>query len=192
MRRLLTLLGLVALAVVVVAGLLQAGGEEAPDTPPFVLGDAQRSLRGAPPQLAGLHAQAAELLDGGEEAFSRRLRALRGRPVVINKWASWCAPCRSEFPHFQAVSTRLGSEIAFLGLNSGDKPGPAGEFLERFPVPYPSYTDPDEEIARAYDAAKYYPMTIFVDERGEIVQVHPGEYDSPAELTADIDQYLPR
>ena len=190
MRRVVTVLGLAALAAVVAIGLSQAGGEPEVDSAPFDLADAQRDLRGAPSQLAGLHAEAGELLDGGKPAFERRLRALRGRPVVVNKWASWCAPCRAEFPHFQHVSTRLGKEIGFLGLNSRDKDPAAREFLAELPVPFPSYKDPEEEIARAYDAANFYPMTIFIDERGDVVFVHPGEYKSQADLVADIERYL--
>ena len=190
MRRIVPLLALAALVAVVAIGLSQAGEKSEPaPSEPFDLAAAQRSLMGAPPKLAGLHAQSAELLDGGEEAFARRLRALRGHPVVVNKWASWCGPCRSEFPHFQRVATRLGKEVAFLGLNAGDKPGPAEEFLARFPVPYPSYEDPREEISTAYEAAKFYPMTIFVDEQGEVAYVHPGEYRSEADLVADIERY---
>ena len=190
MRRVVTLLGVAALAAALVVGLSQAGGEDAPEGPRFDPEQAQRDLRGAPPKLAGLHAQSGELLSGGKEAFDRRLRALRGHPVVINKWASWCGPCRSEFPHFQHEATRLGKEVAFLGLNSGDKDPAARAFLERFPVPFPSYADPDEEIARAYRAARFYPMTIFVDAQGEVVYVHPGQYKSRADLAADVERYL--
>lgn len=190
MGRVVTALGVVALVAVLAVGLSQAGGGDEPASPPFSLSEAQRDLRGAPPKLAGLHAQASAVLGGGKDAFDRRLRALRGYPVVVNKWASWCRPCRSEFPLLQYESTRLGKQVAFLGLNSGDKQPAAESFLERFPVPFPSYSDPDEEIARAYQAAKFYPMTIFIDPDGEIVYVHPGEYKSRADLAADIDRYL--
>jgi cytochrome c biogenesis protein CcmG, thiol:disulfide interchange protein DsbE len=190
MARLVTLLGLAALVAVVVIGLSQTGEKAEPSGPAFDLSEAQRDLRGAPSQLAGLHAQAAELLDGGKPAFERRLRALRGHPVVVNKWASWCGPCRSEFPYFQRESARLGKEVAFLGLNSRDEDPAARRFLAEYPVPFPSYADPEEEIARAYKAANYYPMTIFIDARGEVVFVHPGEYKSGADLAADIERYL--
>src|SRR5687768_4788167 len=105
MRRVIPLLALAALVAVVVVGLSQTGGSKQPaETEAFDIAQAQRSLAGAPAKLSGLHAQAGELLGGGPEAFDRRLRALRGHPVVINKWASWCGPCRSEFPYFQRES----------------------------------------------------------------------------------------
>ena len=191
MRRVVTALGIVALVAVLVVGLSQAGGGEPTERRPvFDIAEAQQQLRGAPSALAGLHAQASEVLDGGLEAFERRLRALRGTPVVVNKWASWCAPCRAEFPIFQHVSTDLGKEIAFLGISSRDTEAGADSFLARYPVPFPTYFDPDQDIARAYEAGNYFPMTIFIDADGEVAYVHPGQYKTTADLVADIDRYL--
>lgn len=191
MRSVLVALAALALAAVLVVGLSQAGGEaERPAAAPFDLGDARRQLAGAPAPLAALHEQSAALLEGGRAAFQARMRALRGTPVVINKWASWCRPCRAEFPVFQELATDRGKEIAFLGVNAGDKRPAAERFLAERPLPYPSYEDPDEEIARGLDAAKFFPVTIFVDERGETAFVHTGEYTTRAELEADIDRYL--
>jgi cytochrome c biogenesis protein CcmG/thiol:disulfide interchange protein DsbE len=193
MRRLLLALGTVALVAVVVIGLAQAGGGEEPPPPePFDLGQAKRQLAGAPAPLAALHEQSNALLDGGLEAFERRLDQLEGHPAVINKWASWCRPCRAEFPIFQQVATERGKEVAFLGLNAEDKRPAAEGFLRERPLPYPSYEDPDEEIAKELEAAKYFPMTVFVDARGETAFIKAGEYASRAELEGDIDRYLGR
>ena len=191
MRRVVFALALLAVAAVVGIGLSQTGADSArEDLPPFDLGQARRELAGAPPALAGLHAQSAEILDGGKEAFQRRLAALAGIPVVVNKWASWCRPCRAEFPYFQRLATDHGKEIAFVGLHSGDA-RPAGErFLEKFPLPYPSYEDPDEELAATLDAGRYYPITIFIGTDGKVAYLHPGEYHSLAELEADVRRYL--
>ena len=73
--------------------------------------------------------------------------SLRGYPVVVNVWASWCGPCRFEFPHFQRAAAAYGKRVAFLGIDSQDSDDAAATFLREEPVPYPSYTDPDEEIA---------------------------------------------
>ena len=72
--------------------------------------------------------------------------------MVVNKWASWCGPCRFEFPFFQEVAAERGDEVAFIGIDSDDSEDAARTFLDEFPVPYPSFSDPDEEIARALDA----------------------------------------
>jgi len=190
MRRLLLVLGTVALVAVVVIGLAQAGGSRDEDQPTtFDLEQAQQRLAGAPAPLASLYEQPNTILDGGLEAFEARLDSLDGTPAVINKWASWCRPCRAEFPIFQQVATERGTEIAFLGVNAGDKRPAAEDFLAERPLPYPSYEDPDEEIARELDAAKFFPMTIFRDAQGGTF-VKAGEYTSRAELEADIDRYL--
>lgn len=192
MRRLLGALAALALVAVVIVGLGQAGGGDEPQAappPPFDLAEAREALRGAPAPLARLHEQSSELLDGGRAAFEARMDELEGRPVVVNKWASWCRPCRAEFPIFQRVATERGKEIAFLGLNAGDKRPAAEKFLAESPLPYPSYEDPEEEIARSVSAAKFFPVTLFVDARGKTF-MHTGEYTSTAELEADIDRYL--
>jgi cytochrome c biogenesis protein CcmG, thiol:disulfide interchange protein DsbE len=189
-RRLIVPLAAVALVVVLIVGLSQAGRGEQPATEParFDLAQARERLQGAPPPLADLHRQASRLLAG--DAFEARIEQLEGTPVVINKWASWCGPCRAEFPIFQRVATERGKDVAFLGLNSADKRPAAEGFLQERPLPYPSYDDPDEDIASDLRAAKYFPMTVFLDERGEIEFVKAGEYRSDAELQADIDRYL--
>jgi cytochrome c biogenesis protein CcmG/thiol:disulfide interchange protein DsbE len=191
-RRLLPFLAAAALVAVLVVGLTQAGGDSPsePEAPPFDLAAAQRQLEGAPPPLAGLHEQSSEVLDGGTKAFEQRIAELEGHPAVVNKWASWCGPCRAEFPVFQQVATERGKEVAFLGLNSKDKRPAAEDFLAERPLPFPSYEDPDDEIARTIDAAKVVPVTVFIDRRGEVAFVHTGEYRSADELEADIDRYL--
>ena len=110
MNRALMLLAAVAVVAVVVIGLTQAGGSGAPGQSGgrFDLAAAQKDLAGAPAPLAALHDQSNQLLEGGAPAFEARLRELRGHPVVINKWASWCGPCRAEFPLLQQVSTTRG------------------------------------------------------------------------------------
>ena len=193
MRRTLPVLAVAALAAVVVVGLVQAGasGTSAPEKPrSFDVRGALRSLSGAPAPLAALHRQPSELLDGGVPAFRRRLRELHGYGVVVNKWASWCGPCRTEFPHFQRQATKRGKRVAFLGLNSGDNRDDAKEFLAEFPTPFPSYADPDEAIAKAIGAPANYPITVFYDRRGERAFVHQGQYRTEADLAADIDRYI--
>jgi cytochrome c biogenesis protein CcmG/thiol:disulfide interchange protein DsbE len=191
MRAALLVLGTLALVAVVAIGLGQTGGSQEPqETATFDLTQAKRELAGAPAPLAALHEQSNTILDGGPKAFERRIEQLDGHPAVINKWASWCQPCRAEFPIFQRVATERGREIAFLGLNAEDKRPAAEEFLRERPLPYPSYEDPDEEIAKDLEAGKYFPMTVFVDEHGKTAFIKAGEYTSRAELEADIDRYL--
>jgi cytochrome c biogenesis protein CcmG, thiol:disulfide interchange protein DsbE len=184
------IVGVGILTLVLVIGLSQAGSDQpdAPPAKPYDLQSALKELRGAPPELASLHAQANQLLDGGAKAFNARMDTLKGRPIVINKWASWCHPCLAEFPIFQQVATERGKEVAFVGINGSDSTDPAKEFLSEHPVPYPSYVDPDEDIAQAIKAAKNYPITVFVNPQGEVT-IKQGTYRDQAALEADIDRY---
>lgn len=148
------------------------------------------SLRGSPAPLDGLHRESNRLIAGGVGAFESRLAALRGYPVVVNKWAHWCDPCQSEFPVFQQVSVALGRQVAFLGLDGNDQTAGAQSFLRQFPVSYPSYEDPHSVIANHLHAATYFPQTVFLDRSGHIVYDHIGPYESVTALKRDIHRYL--
>jgi cytochrome c biogenesis protein CcmG, thiol:disulfide interchange protein DsbE len=144
---------------------------------------------GAPAPLAELREQANELLSGGSEAFDRRLAELKGVPVVVNKWASWCGPCRAEFPFFQSQAEKLGDEVAFVGVDFFDSDSAARTFLDENPLPYPSYTDPDKEIAVSLDVEIETPATVFFDSNGDQVHAYRGGYASEEDLAADIERY---
>ncbi len=148
------------------------------------------AFQGSPPPLAMLHAQASQLLGGGPQAFMARLAALRGYPVVVNMWASWCEPCQSEFPVYQRVAVALGRKVAFLGIDTKDENGAAQAFLHKFPVTYPSYTDPQQRISSAIHAYAAYPQTFYFNRRGTMVYDKAGPYLSVADLKKDIRFYL--
>jgi cytochrome c biogenesis protein CcmG, thiol:disulfide interchange protein DsbE len=151
--------------------------------------DYAKALSAAPAPLARLYDQADQLLPGGVDAFRARLTALRGHPVVVSKWASWCGPCREEFPWYQRLSAKLGKRIAFVGVNSNDSSAAAKTFLGEFPVPYPSYIDPGQEIARSIGATVGFPGAAFYDSRGELAYTRQGQYPTEAALAADIRRY---
>jgi len=151
--------------------------------------DYAKALAGSPAPLAALHKQANQLLDGGTDAYEARITALRGYPVVVNVWASWCGPCRFEFPTLQALAARYGKRVAFLGVDSQDSSDAAKTFLGEEPVPYPSYSDPGEDIKRAIGISLGLPDTAFYDRRGELVYLKQGPYTDHAELLADVRRY---
>jgi cytochrome oxidase Cu insertion factor (SCO1/SenC/PrrC family)/thiol-disulfide isomerase/thioredoxin len=148
---------------------------------------AARALSGSPPPLAALHAQASKLV-GAESGFANRLRALRGYPVVINAWASWCTPCRSEFGLFAAASSRYGRRVAFLGADSDDSAGDARAFLAQHHVSYPSYQTSPQGLS-SLAVIEGLPTTIFINRAGKVVFVHTGQYDSLGSLYQDIQNY---
>lgn len=140
-------------------------------------------------QASGSRSQAPPLLGGGVPAFKAELKQLRGRPVVVNKWASWCSPCRAEFPHLRNQARKRRGQVAFLGVNSNDNDAAAREFLQENPVPFRSFRDPDSNIAVEIKAAQAFPATAFYDARGRIEYVKQGVYSTEAQLARDIDRY---
>ena len=178
------------LALIVLAAAIAGCGASQPKSAAPAAGAVTSAFKGSPPQLAALHAQANELLGGGVQSFDARLGVLRGHfPVVVNKWASWCVPCQSEFPVFQKAAVAFGKQVAFIGVNGKDHDPSAAAFLKKFPVTYPSYTDPSENIARAIHAATYYPLTVFYNRRGMPEFTHAGPYLSAVALEKDIRRY---
>jgi cytochrome c biogenesis protein CcmG/thiol:disulfide interchange protein DsbE len=190
MRRLVFALIGLGLVAIVGIGLVQSeGGKGQPAGAGISTREAQERLAGAPAPLASLHAQANDLLDGGTKAVRARLAELKGHPVVVNGWASWCGPCRYEFPFLQRVSVSLGKEVAFLGIDTGDNTGDARAFLKRFPVSYPSYEDPANKTVTALKAPRGLPFMLFYDARGELAYVHQGGYASEERLEQDVRRY---
>ncbi|HKP89001.1 MAG TPA: TlpA disulfide reductase family protein [Thermoleophilaceae bacterium] len=177
---------LVTLLALALAG---CGSDAGPPSAAPRPAEKRAALAGSPPALRALHEQSNRLLGGGAAAFRDRLGELRGHPVVVNKWASWCGPCRSEFPFFQRLSTQLGKRVAFLGVNSNDNDSDARDFLRRYPVGYPSYTDPAQKVASVFHGNLGFPTTAFYDARGRLSYVHQGGYATEAKLREDIARY---
>ncbi|CAA9477819.1 MAG: hypothetical protein AVDCRST_MAG67-651 [uncultured Solirubrobacteraceae bacterium] len=190
MRKALVTIACLAVGAAVVVGLLQAGDSNSGGSDvlrPLSLAQVSRPVAGAPAELAALQRRVNDLQPGGARALDAQLRALRGRPVVVNLWASWCDPCIFELPIFQRVALRYGARVAFLGVNSGDNRGDARKLSARFPMPYPSIEDPRQAMTGRYGAVGL-PATAFYDARGKRV-VHQGRFTSEAQLAAAIERY---
>ena len=164
-------------------------GSQEPQVSEPTPAQARAELAGSPAQLAALHRQAGALLDGGTDAYEARVARLRGRPIVVNAWASWCGPCRFEMPYFARTAVRFGRRVAFLGVNAGDSDDDARAFLDRHWIPYPSYVDPHDEIAREIGVRAGLPTTVFYGRDGEVAYVHQGQYRDEAALVTDVKRY---
>ncbi len=189
--RLLVTLGGVALFALLAVGLIQlARSSQAPAAPSgLTVAQMQARLAGSPAPLAALHVQADELLPVDSSALRARLAALRGEPLVINKWASWCEPCRAEAGVFQRAALSLGREVAFLGLDSGDSNRQDPErFLRTFPQSYPSFYDKSERLGVAITDSSNTPVTVFYDRAGGRY-IRQGPYLSVAKLEQDVHRY---
>jgi cytochrome c biogenesis protein CcmG, thiol:disulfide interchange protein DsbE len=124
----------------------------------------------------GLPTDPLALPDCRLEEFNALLADLRGTPVVVNFWGSWCGPCRSEAPHLAAVSREFEGRVQFLGVDISDNLPSAREFIRQYGWEYPSIFDPDEEI---HDGLGYYgqPNTLVYSPQGNMEWDHTGPVD---------------
>ena len=137
-----------------------------------------------PPALVGSAAPAFRLtsLEGREIS----LEALRGRPVVLNFWASWCVPCREEAPLLEAAKTSYASaDIAIVGVLYADEPAAARDFTATYGLTYDSAMDPDGRTAVDYGVFGI-PETIFITRDGTIGHRQIGPVTEP-ELRRQLD-----
>lgn len=95
------------------------------------------------------------------------LDELRGRPAVVNFWASWCPPCREEAPVLEQ-GWRTNQEVRFIGINMQDVTDDAKEFIDEFGVSYPNVRDGGDSVARRWET-RALPETFFLDRGGRIV-----------------------
>ncbi len=181
-----------ALVAALTIGLRQArDGTGASTRPLSALSRAAVSMpiAGAPAPLAALRRQVNVLRDGGRKALDQQLRDLRGHPVVVNMWASWCGPCRRELPLLQREANRLGARVAFLGINVADEREAARGLAARYPMPYPSFYDPRSNIAVGRFGSRSLPVTVFFDATGMQRIVRQGEFPTLDALRRAIVRY---
>lgn len=98
------------------------------------------------------------------------------RPAVINVWASWCGPCRSEAPLLREAHGEYGDRVLFIGVNIQDAQQPAKEFIAEFGLDFDHFFDPNREVPAEWGGLGV-PLTYFVDTDGEILALHNGILD---------------
>jgi thiol-disulfide isomerase/thioredoxin len=132
---------------------------------------------------------AATFRDAGGEP--QALGRYAGRPMVLNFWATWCAPCREEMPAFTRLQRRWGDRVQFVGL-AQDDPGKVRDFAASLGINYPLWTGGDEVGAlsrRLGNAAQVLPFTVLVAPDGRVVQQKVGAYKEP-ELDAALARFI--
>jgi cytochrome c biogenesis protein CcmG/thiol:disulfide interchange protein DsbE len=103
------------------------------------------------------------------------LRELRGRPVVLNFWASWCVPCRREAPILRAAAQRDRGQVVFLGVDIRDFTSDARAFARKYKINYVSVRDGSGDATWSNYGLTGVPESYFIDARGRIVAHVPGE-----------------
>jgi len=169
-------LGLVAFAVFVAACGQRPASSPSHFTPANQL----------PDPLSVLRSRKGDFLNSGTSGFEATLKSQRGFPVVVNRWASWCGPCRTEMPVLATAAERLSKSVAFVGVNYKDSQDLAKSFLAETPVPYPSFSDQDGSVSRVFTNSTFLPATAFYDADGNLKKVHFGPYQNTSDLIADI------
>lgn len=113
-------------------------------------------------------------------------------PVVVNVWASWCIPCRSEAPLLEQAAESAG-DVVFVGLNvQDDQAGARGFIAEFFPdAPIDHYFDPNGNIPVSLGGTRGVPMTFFYAPGGELVNLHAGVIDERT-LALQLDEISAR
>ncbi|HEV7805814.1 MAG TPA: TlpA disulfide reductase family protein [Solirubrobacteraceae bacterium] len=146
-------------------------------------------LAKAPAALRDNAADADTIAGEGEDALKARLAKLAGHPVVVNQWASWCGPCRAEFPYFSDAVAAHGDEVAFLGIDFTDDRDAAEDFLREVPPGFASIYDPKGDAARSLGGGRIAPTTFFIARDGKLAYTKLGGYPSAAALEADIRRH---
>jgi cytochrome c biogenesis protein CcmG, thiol:disulfide interchange protein DsbE len=156
--------------------------KESTDVAPCPASDAA-----AAPVADGLPDVTLPCLGGGRPVH---LAGLRGRPIVLNLWASWCGPCREELPVLQEFHERAGDRVMVLGVDFEDtRPAAALQLLEESGVTYPQVADFDKAVDSALGRHPV-PMTVLVDADGTVVSKLPLQVESADQLAGMVEDAL--
>lgn len=157
--------GIVLAAAFMAAGLLLTGCKKAPES-----GKAPESPA---PQAAAKPRQAIPFKIYTFDGKHVSLQDLKGKPVVVNFFASWCGPCQLEAPALREAFTEFGNRVQFVAVAIEDSEAGARAFLKEFDIKFPAGLDSSGAIARDYNIYGI-PRTYIIDSSGNVLYEHSG------------------
>jgi thiol-disulfide isomerase/thioredoxin len=178
------LLPLAAVAVLAAACTSNGPG---PKPPSFVPGESPGATNATTAPL--LPTSRFDLPTYSADQFDQLLGQLKGTPVVVNFWASWCGPCREEAPALGTVSREFADKVQFLGVDLNDRTEDALVTIRDFAYPYPSIADPHFEIRNSFGFFAQ-PVTVFFDRNGNRVDVVDDNGNSVPQYSGPIPEDL--
>jgi cytochrome c biogenesis protein CcmG/thiol:disulfide interchange protein DsbE len=120
-----------------------------------------------------------------------QLSSLRGRPVILNFWATWCSPCRAEMPELEAVWQRYQADgLVMIGVDQGEDAATVAQFARGVvETTFPLLLDTNQAVGRAY-GVRALPTTVFIDAEGRIQDVRIGGPLNRAMIVDSVTQII--
>jgi len=149
------------------------------------------SCSGGTEQVATAGSQAPDFqllnLDGQPVSLSN----LRGKPVLVNFWATWCPPCRAEMPFIQEIFREWSDAgLVILAIDIGENPSTVKGFMESYGFSFPVLLDTSRDVALKYNV-RGIPTTFFIDKNGIIKVVKVGAFPSKAAIEKSLGKIIP-
>lgn len=124
----------------------------------------------------------------GKDTF---LLAFRGKPVLLNIWASWCGPCVAEMPLIQQIyETRADEGLVILAVNSGESIAQVKEFMQTNGYSFPVLLDTEQAVTLKY-GVRGIPTTFFINGDGKIADMRVGAFESKAQIEDSLKKIIP-
>ena len=121
------------------------------------------------------------------------LSNLRGKPVLINFWASWCPPCRAEMPFIQQIfedEEWSDKGLVILAINIGESPDTVKRFMASYGLSFPALLDTSQDVALKYSVSAI-PTTLLIDKDGIIKTIKVGAFSSKADIEKSLSKIIP-